>query len=159
MKQSFETVTTNAEVLGAVQMCVPFNTTPGSNLTLTNQVLAEQFLANSNRNITRVDLTYFNEVRIVSRVVTGSVSVNNPRLRVRYAIGFTTVVASYADIGTTEVAAALGTSGVADSGWISLVAAARADNVFVTVTQIGGDGVADPALGFVNVYFRNNPRL
>jgi hypothetical protein len=159
MKQFFEGETKTSTLFQTIQMCVPFHNVANANLTLTNQALAEQFFSNSNRNITRVDLTYFNQVRIVVRVVTGSASVNNPRLRVKYAIGFTTVIASYANIGTgaAEVAAALNLSGIADSGWVDIDSAAQTEDTFITVTQQGGDGVLDPAVAMVLVYFRNAP--
>jgi hypothetical protein len=38
--------------------------------------------------------------------------------------------------------------------WINMFAdGAKADD-YVTVTQLGGDGVADPVIGFINAYFR-----
>jgi hypothetical protein len=159
MKQFFEGETKTSTLFQTIQMCVPFHADATANVTLTNQVAAEQFLANSNRNISRVDLTHFNQVRIVARVVTGSVSVNSPRLRVKYAIGFTTVVGSYANIGTgaSEVAASLSLSGVSDSGWIAIDSPAQTENTFVTITQVGGNAAADPAVASVMVYFRNAP--
>jgi hypothetical protein len=42
---------------------------------------------------------------------------------------------------------------VIDSGWVAISATARAD-VYLAVTQIGGDGGADPALGLVTLFFR-----
>lgn len=135
------------------QLIHNFHSDATANITLTNQVSGEQFLANSNRNITKLDLTRFSEVRLISRVLTNSASVNNPRLRVRYSTTFTTTLGSMSDIGTSEVAAGMGSTGISDSGWIPLAAGAKGD-VFVAVTQIGGDGTADPVLGQVSVQFR-----
>lgn len=45
-------------------------------LTLTNQVVSEQGLANSNRNEAYFDATNFTQVRVVTRVVTLSASAN-----------------------------------------------------------------------------------
>ena len=124
-----------------------------ANITLTNQPNTEQFLANSNRNIHRSDLRYFTEVRILVRVVTGSVSVNTPRIYVEYSPTFATAIGSYINIGTSPVSASLTTAGFVTSPWVELESGARGD-VFFTVLQHGGDGVADPALGPITVEFR-----
>lgn len=124
-----------------------------TNLQLTNQANAEAFLAAVSRDVTILDLTTYTECRLVTRVQTASASVNSPRLRLRYHTAFSTTVTDYSDIGTSEVSTSLAATGVIDSGWISLVSGAKAD-VFVTVTQLGGDGAADPVIGFINAYFR-----
>lgn len=125
-----------------------------ANATLTNQAVAEQFLANNNRNIHLLDLSGATEVRLVARVVTASASANSPRLRVRYATSFTTTIGSYADIGTSEVSCALTPVGVRDSGWIALAAGAKIASCYVAVTQIGGDAAADPAIGQTVLWIR-----
>jgi len=124
-----------------------------TNLQLTNQANAENFLAAVSRDITVLDLTTYTQCRLVTRVQTNSASANNPRLRLRYHTAFSTTVTDYVDIGTSEVATSLASTGLADSGWISLATGAKAD-VYVTVTQLGGDGAADPVIGFINAYFR-----
>lgn len=124
-----------------------------TNLQLTNQANAENFLAAVSRDITVLDLTTYTQCRLVTRVQTNSASANNPRLRLRYHTAFSTTVTDYVDIGTSEVATSLASTGLADSGWINLATGAKAD-VYVTVTQIGGDGAADPVIGFINAYFR-----
>lgn len=133
--------------------CQCFYGDTGANLTLTNQSNAENFLAAVSRAVTLLDLTTYTQVRLVTRVQTGSASANSPRLRLRYRISFSTTVGDYSDIGTSEVSTSLTSTGVIDSGWVSLATGAKAD-VYVTVTQIGGDGAADPVIGFVNTYFR-----
>jgi hypothetical protein len=135
-------------------LAVPIHADATANITLTNQPSTEQFLANSNRNIIRVDLSTATDVQLVARVVTGSASVNSPRLRVMYATTFTTALGSYTTIGTTEVACSLTTAGVAASGWVPLVTGAKITACYVAVTQIGGDGVADPALGNITLWIR-----
>jgi len=124
-----------------------------TNLQLTNQANAENFLAAVSRDITVLDLTTYTQCRLVTRVQTNSASANNPRLRLRYHTAFSTTVTDYVDIGTSEVATSLASTGLADSGWINLATGAKAD-VYVTVTQLGGDGAADPVIGFINAYFR-----
>jgi hypothetical protein len=134
-------------------LLVPFHTDATANVTLTNQANSAQFLANSNRNITRVDLTGYTQARLVCRVVTGSASVNNPRIYARYRTAFSTTATDYLLMGTSEIECSLSATGVIDSGWIDLVAGAQAD-VFLTVIQNGGDGAADPALGMVTIRFK-----
>lgn len=133
--------------------CQCFYGDTGANLQLTNQANAENFLAAVSRDVTVLDLTTYTQCRLVTRVQTNSASANNPRLRLRYHTAFSTTVTDYVDIGTSEVATSLTSTGLADSGWINLATGAKAD-VYVTVTQIGGDGAADPVIGFINAYFR-----
>jgi hypothetical protein len=138
-------------------LTIPIQSNAGANLALTNQAVAENFLAASNRNITRNDLTAFTEARLVARVVTGSASVNSPRLRVMYDLasgGFSTAIGNYTSIANSgEVSCSLTTAGVIDSGWVAISATAQAD-VYLAVSQIGGDAGADPALGPVTLFFR-----
>lgn len=133
--------------------CQCFYGDTATNLQLTNQANAENFLAAVSRDITVLDLTTYTQCRLVTRVQTNSASANNPRLRLRYHTAFSTTVTDYVDIGTSEVATSLASTGLADSGWINLATGAKAD-VYVTVTQLGGDGAADPVIGFINAYFR-----
>jgi hypothetical protein len=130
-----------------------FHSDAGANATLTNQANSEQFLANSNRNIMLADLTNYTQVRLLSRVVTGSASANTPRVYVEYSTSFTTTVGSYATIGSSAVENSLTTAGYVDSGWINLATGAKAE-VYVTILQNGGDAAADPALGPTIVRFR-----
>lgn len=136
---------------------IPFQAVASGNLTLTNQAVAAQFLGNSNRNITLVDLSNINQVRLVARVVTASASVNSPRLKVMYKTGaFSTTVGDYSNIAASgEAAAALTPVGVTDSGWVDIADLAKVDNVYLTIQQIGGDAAADPAVGLVTVRFRS----
>jgi hypothetical protein len=89
-------------------------------------------------------------------VVNGSVSVNNPRVLVRYkAAPYSPTLANYADIAATEVSISLSTANsFMDSGWVDMVAGARADNVIIAVAEIGGDGAADPIIGNLALEFR-----
>jgi hypothetical protein len=122
-------------------------------LTLTNQASTEQFLGNNNRHVLGVDLTDMGEVRLCVRVTTGSASVNSPRLRLRYRTSFSTAVADYADIGTSEVSASLASTGFIKGSWIALDASAKAD-VFLCATQIGGDATASPGVCHIFAEFR-----
>jgi hypothetical protein len=135
-------------------LSIPFHSAADSQLALTNQVLAANFLSASNRNITLLDLAGYTECRVVARVVTGSASVNTPQVRVVYSTSFAIVVGSYSNIGTSPVVASLTTAGVARSAWVPLATNAAADAVYVSVLQEGGDAVADPVIGNLTVEFR-----
>jgi hypothetical protein len=142
---------------GSAVLTIPINAGATANITLTNQVATGQFLANSNRNITRYDLTGYTEARLIARVITGSASANSPRVRVMYDLvsgGFSTAIGNFTNIANAgEVACSMTTAGVIDSGWVAISATAQADS-YLAVTQIGGDGVADPALGPITLFFR-----
>ncbi|NJO64326.1 MAG: hypothetical protein HC836_41020 [Richelia sp. RM2_1_2] len=127
-----------------------------ANITMTNQAAAQQFLANSNRNIYRVEFGSVTQIKLVTRVITASASAASPRIIVKYSPTFTTTVGSYLNIGfgDTEVATSLSSTGVIESSWINIETAAKG-NIFLTVTQIGGDGAADPVLGAIDLLIRN----
>jgi hypothetical protein len=115
----------------------------------------EQFLDNSSRNVQLANLATFNQVRVGVRVTTASGSANSPRFVVKYKTGaFSGTVGSYSDIGTSEVAASLASTGVIVSSWIALAAGATADDIQLTMTQVGGDSSATPATGSIWVEFR-----
>lgn len=124
-------------------------------LGLTDMAEAEDWLGNS-RIATLVDLANYSQCRLVVRLVSSSSSSNSPRLRVRYKTGaYSSTISLYSDIGTSEVAVALDqSSGLYSSGWVTLDSDAQVDDVNLAVTEIGGDGVADPSVGSVAVEFR-----
>ena len=138
---------------GIGPVAIAFHADATANITLTNQANGAAFLASNNRNIARFDLTGYTQCKLIGRVVTGSASANSPRITLKYSTSFTTTVGNYSDIGTSAVNVSMTTAGVIDSGWINLASAAKAD-VYITVTQDGGDGVADPALGIITAYFK-----
>jgi hypothetical protein len=133
-----------------------FHSDGSANITLTNQAVAENFLSADNRGITQVDLANLTQARITAHIKTGSASVNNPRLRLLFAVnGYTTTVASFANIGSTgEVNASMTTAGLKTSGWVNITTTARINNCVIVCTQIGGDATADPVIGNVKVEFK-----
>jgi hypothetical protein len=133
-----------------------FHSDATANITLTNQATAENFLSADNRGITQVDLANITQARISAHIKTGSASVNNPRLRLKFAVnGYTTTVASFADIGATgEVNASMTTAGLKTSGWVNITTTARVNNCIIVCTQLGGDAAADPVVGNVKVEFK-----
>lgn len=138
---------------GSGQLSISFHARADGHSVLTNQSTVTQFLENSNRNITKADLTNYTQVRMLARVVTGSASANTPRLIAQFSTSFSTSIGSYSDIGTSAVTCSLTSTGLIDSGWVNLAVAAKAD-VFITVLMAGGDNTADPAIGILQVQFK-----
>lgn len=134
---------------------VPIHADAGANWTLTNSPNAERFQGNvPGRAIRWLPLTGYTQVRLRGVVVTSSASVNTPKIRILHRNGaYSTTLGDYSAIGSSEVSISLTGTGEKDSGWINLVAGAQAE-VFVAVTELGGDGAADPALGYVQLYFK-----
>lgn len=138
-------------------VAIPIHAAATGSITLTNQASAEGFLAGSDRNITRYDLTGFTEAKLIARVITGSASANDPRIRLMYDLvssGFSTTIGNYTNAASSgEIECTMASAGVIDSGWVALAAAAKAD-VYLAVTQIGGNGAADPVLGPITLYVK-----
>ena len=122
-------------------------------MTLTNMALALAFLAGSHRYAQRIDLTNFTQVRlVVNKQATAGAAAS--KIILRYIGAFSTTVASWLDIGTSEVSCAINVQNtVLATAWINLAALAKAD-VFVTAVCSGGDGVLDPVLGSVSAQFK-----
>lgn len=134
-------------------MSITLHSNATANITLTNQPNSEQFLSNSSRNVRLVDFTGYDSVKISFRTITGSASVNSPRIKLEYATSFGSVLSDYTEIGasSTEVSAAISTTNdLTDSGWIALTAAAKAE-IYIALMQDGGDGVEDPAIATITV--------
>lgn len=138
---------------GAGQLIINFHGDASGNLVLTNQANAEQFLANTPRSITRLDLSPYSQVRLVTRVISASSSINNPRIYLEYHTSFSTTVGDYSDIGDSLVSTGLTAAGLIDTGWIDLVASAQ-DDVVIALLQNGGNAASDPQLGPIMVQFR-----
>lgn len=127
----------------------------GANYTLTNSPLTERFAVNSTRNLFLVDLTGYTEVRMKMNLQTASASANSPKFRAKYRIGYGTSVGAFLQLGDiSQVEVSLSTKGHLDTGWISLAPLARVDDVCIGFTELGGDGVADPAFGHSTILFR-----
>lgn len=120
-----------------------------TNLTLTNQANAEQDLGNSNRTQRYGDLSAIKKARIITRVVTASASVNTPRLYLQYSTDGTTW-SNLAQTGSPTIS--ISSTGVKDTGWFTIATAAQIDNVYFRIAQNGGDGSADPAIGYLEIW-------
>lgn len=114
-------------------------------VTLLTQPLAEQLFNNAAHNIQKIDLSGFTEVRVLCFVARNSSSANSPKLSLQYNDTYSTTPSDYDNIGSSAVEISLATAGLIDSGWVSLIDAAKAD-VFLCLIQSGGDGVQSPEI-------------
>jgi hypothetical protein len=115
-------------------------------LTLTNQQNTEQPLANSQRSAVKINTTGYAEYRLNAIVMISSASANSPRIYLQYSTDGTTWIGGGSGVS-------LSTTGAKETAWLSLPQGAIGD-VYVRVTQNGGDGTADPQLSSVHIQFR-----
>lgn len=134
---------------------VPIHADATGAVTMTTHPSTERFLANTSRNVKKFNFADYTEVRLTARVTTSSASVNSPRIRLRYKTSFSTTISDYGDIGASEVSCSVSATGLIDSGWIALVAGAKAD-VFITVGEIGGDSSLSPVVSNIDVHARRS---
>jgi len=127
----------------------------GANWALTNATQAERLAGNSSRSIFMLDLEGYTQVRFRGNQQVTSASVNTPLLRAKYYTSYTTTVANFIQLGkTTQVEFSLAGTGYRDTGWVELADAARTGGICIGFTELGGDGVADPAFGAIDILFR-----
>lgn len=125
----------------------------GANLTFTNMALAETLVAA--RTTTSIDLVGYTQARFKSNQQVTSASVNTPLLRAKYYTTYTATVGTFIQLGASaEVEFSLTGAGYKDTGWIDIAVGAQINNCFIGFTVIGGDGAADPAVGYTELLFR-----
>jgi hypothetical protein len=122
--------------------------------TVTSQPSAERFYGNSSKNMILLDLSGYTQVRMVTRVTTASASANSPRYTVKYRTTYDASISNFIDIGTSEVSTSLTSTGLISSGWINLATEAKANDVYVILSEVGGDASASPITGIVMLYFK-----
>jgi len=124
-------------------------------LTLTDALQADGFIAASNAYIWNLDLRPFSQVRLSGRVTTLSGSANTPRIQLRYHTAFSTTIGDFKQLGVSAHSQiSLAAVGLITTGWIDIVNAARIENCFLALCNIGGDGAADPVVANINAQFR-----
>jgi hypothetical protein len=124
-----------------------------ANFAMTNATLAERLAANTSRHIFLVDLAGYTQVRLRGNLmVTGTAG---SLFRAKYASAFTTVLGSFLQLGSAgQVEFSCSGTGYRDTGWVDLAVGARINGCCIGFTELGGDGVADPALGATDILFR-----
>lgn len=135
-----------------VDFCLPLVQTT---LVLTNALQADGFINADTSYQWKVDLRPFRQVKLTGYIKTASASANSPKLQLRYYTATSTTPGNFVQLGASSVEISMFTGTVfADSGWIDLKEAARIDNCFLGLMNIGGDGAADPAINNVYAYFK-----
>lgn len=134
-------------------LCMPFHANAAANLTLTNLPSAARFLANSNRNSRKADLSRFVQVRLIARVMVAGTA--GAALAARWADSDAASIGAFQQLGASEVSIALNSTGTKDTGWIDLAPAAVGDNRWVAIREGGGTGTTPNAqIGALDLYFR-----
>jgi len=127
-----------------------------ANLAWTNQPVALSFwllTASTAAHIEKIDLTSYTQCRLKAHK-RGTAGASGAKLILRYRTAFSQAVADYSNVGTSEVSVAINVqNSLLDTGWINLVAGAKAE-VFVTLLGSGGDGALDPVFGTVVAEFK-----
>lgn len=121
-------------------------------LELTNQANTEQNLNNSGRSTRYFDATGYNYIQVAIQLSNASTSSNTPRLYASYSLDNVTYVMIGSGTGSEIISLATPT-GHKVTDWIALPAAAK-DLVYFRISQNGGDGAADPTLGYAEIRFK-----
>lgn len=116
-----------------------------------------QFFDSSSAYVTQIDLTAYNQVRLIVNKQ-GTAGATGSKLLVRYqaTTGSPFTESSYLAIGTSEVSVAIDTTNtIITTSWIDLASGAKSD-VWVALMGIDGDTTADPVFGNIYAEFRFN---
>ena len=125
-----------------------------ANTTLTAMAAAEDYLATSVRHVARMDLSLFTHVRFeLRRMATAAAA--GAVLNLKYSLTDPSNAFSAAAWSSIPAQLSLAPTNVTlDTGWIAMPAGMKVDNVYLAVTQAGGDGSAAPVIGSVRAMFR-----
>ena len=127
----------------------------GANFAMTNATQAERFAGNSTRHLFLADLAGYTQVRFIVNKMVGSESVNTPIFRAKYYTSYNVTVGNFLQLGAAaQVEHSMTAAGFADTGWLSMAVGARINGACIGFTELGGDGVADPAVGYTVIMFR-----
>jgi hypothetical protein len=116
-----------------------------------------QFFDSSSAYVTQIDLSYYNQVRLIVNKQ-GTAGATGSKLLIRYQAtsGSPFTESSYSAIGTSEVSVQVDTTNtILTTSWINLASGAIGD-VWVALMGIDGDSTADPVFGNIYAEFRYN---
>jgi Collagen triple helix repeat (20 copies)/C1q domain len=144
-------------VIGSLD--VTFVADASANTILTAMAAAEDYLATSVRHVTKVDLTAVGQVRfIVKRMATAAAA--GAVLNLKYSLTDPASVFSAAAWNAIPAQVSLATPNVTlDTGWVNIPVGMKVNNVYLAVTQAGGDGSAAPVVGSIRAYFKGTGPL
>jgi hypothetical protein len=153
------TVTASVSGIATVTIPSPLSVTlyGGNAVAWTNMPAAITFFLTATGNpIVKLDLSQYTQGRLLVNKTTIAGAAANTALLIRYSTTFTQTAGSYLTMGTSEIQTVVGTtaSGYFDSGWINLVAGAKANGIFVGLLGINGNNAADPQFGTIIAQFR-----
>ena len=136
------------------QLSITFVADATANTTLTDMAAAEDYLGTSVRHVAKADLAAYSHVRfVVRRMATASAA--GAVVNLKYSL--TNPANTFSAAAWNSIPCQLSivaTNTTLDSGWIAMPAGMKVNDVYLAVTQAGGDGVLDPVLGAVRAYFR-----
>lgn len=134
---------------------VPWHATSTNDFLLTNSPIAARIVGGLRyRHVRNFDLTGYTQVRMLATVSVASNSLNTPKLALHFKTGANSALAvDYAAAGTSAVSISLAAVGHVSSGWVNLDDAAKTD-VLLTLIESGGNGSADPVLGWLHLEFK-----
>ena len=133
---------------GLFDFIVDFNNNTTSPITLTAAPNSERVLGNSSNHRLKLDLTGMSQFRIEAQILAASASANTPRIYAQYSTDDST----YQSIGSSDLS--LASTGVKDTGWVAITSLAIADNIYVRISQDGGNASANPALNNAYLMFK-----
>jgi hypothetical protein len=106
-----------------------------------------------------MDLAGFSLVRFVVRRMSQAAAAGSV-INLKYS--FTDPAAAFSAAAWSSIPAQLSLATLnitLDTGWIAMPAGMQANNVFLAVTQAGGDGTQSPVIGSVRAYFKTSGPL
>lgn len=106
--------------------------------------------------IQEVDLTGFTQARLrVNKL--GVAGNTNSTIRAVYRTAYSQTASAYSQLGSAaQVEVVVGTTinSFFDSGWINLAAGAIANDIYIAIVGLNGNGTLDPVYGSVTVEFQ-----
>ena len=154
----FTTITTSS--IEANPFFVYFHADAGADVALTNQPLAVNFFATSNRHLKRVDLSQYNFVKfemIKGATAGAAAATGSLRWSKTFPAAITQMTQSIADDGVSGQKGAYVhfnfASAFTGTEWMPLSSAVKQEG-FVGIRTMGGDGVLDPAVGSIWALFK-----
>jgi hypothetical protein len=106
--------------------------------------------------IQEVDLTGFTQARLrVNKL--GVAGNTNSTIRASYNTTYSQTASTYSQLGSAaqvEVIVGTAINSFFDSGWINLATGAIADNIYIALLGLNGNGVLDPVYGAITVEFQ-----
>lgn len=133
---------------------VVFHGTLGTNFTATNMTAAARFLNGSVAGIVLADLQNCTQVRLSARVATAGFA--GSRITLHYSKTYSGTFGDYSAMGDSgaEVAVSMTTATIVSTGWVDMDATAAAEEVYLALGEVDGNGTADPAIRWICAEFR-----